>query len=414
MIKSHPYIHPTENLGKQFGLFVDTILLFLLIITINAGIFFPINPHWPIPVLLAIPFMRFLIQREIFHQVVSIAFRPWVLSVIGLFLIYRLMTGDLEALAYLFSSLLFLFVLVIYTSIHGRNLERIAWLLVFAAVFSCIFFLLRTQEVPIAEKVYDSLWGLLRSPVPTGFTGTLFQFGFQIAILTPLSIGLIISSRKKAKLILALFVFVLSLACLFTAGQRGPALGVGLSIILIFLPNLSIKKSLILLLLTSVGVYVYFMVSKDSSIYLISKSQTLGDYEWRLALQMQAFDALLRYPQGLILANVSWNKLASNLLLSQEITAHNSYLVIAMNMGWLFGIWILTTLVNSFCVFILDLKNAIKSGQLSKSQIHLGLIGGFFAVAVSALFHNPSLFTLDGPTWIVYCILWLCHDKKAW
>jgi len=412
MIKVNSNNFPKFKKNKGVSFVIDSILSFALIVAINAGIFFPINPHWPIPVLLAIPFVRYLVRKDILQNVIFTLTRPWFLGVVGIFCIYRTITGDLSSFAYLLSSALFLLVISIYISVYSNAFDLLTWQIIIVLAGSCIFFLMRIIEIPIVEQIYDSIWGIFRSPVPTGFTGSLFQFGYHLTLLIPLTISLTFNSKKILTKLLAFLFLILGIVSLFESGQRGPALGIGITLIFVILPYLNGRNRIYLVIFSLICSILFLNYNNLNNSYLASKILTLGDYEWRLNLQLRAVEALLTYPQGLFIANVTWGKIASDLFATGELTAHNSYLVVALYLGWLFALIMIHILFFSIRTFVLDLRLNSRKRLYIGNWAHLGLLAGYFALLINALFHNPSLFTLDGTTWIAYCILWLTHDTE--
>ena len=382
---------------------LDFAIAWVVIQTISAGIFIPISPHLPLPILFFLPFGRYFIKRATLLAFIRQLISPWFLAVVSFFVLYRVLGDGIANLPYVISMVLLVALLTIFIRYYDCN--KFGWLFLIAILISSIFFILRVRDNELANKIYNSIWGIARSPVSTGFTATLFDYGYQLAAIFPVCITLCIGHYDKKIRFLGFIAFVFISYCIGVSGQRSAAIG-AISSSMLLLLFLRGKKKIYLILLLLILFSLLFFVPGIGANYLIIKVQSYSDYEWRSSLQIRAIDTILDYPLGLFLSNTKWAKIAKDLIGVENISAHNAYLVHVLNMGWLAAIWIAFTLGLSLLKFFRKLQISFANGE-KYYYMRLGLTLGFVSVLLNALFHNASLFTLESSTIILYCALWM-------
>jgi len=400
---------PKNTFGP--GYVIDLLSVSLTMLAVFGGIFIPSHYKAPWPLMLAMPALRHLSIPEKFHQAFRVMFRPWLWVVILFFAISIFMARTTTQGVFILSSAVYVVALVLFIDNRQERFVTISWTFAILLGLSCLLFVLRVYGNPIADSIYFTIYERDEfSYLVEGLASRLHKFGYQIAALIPLSFALLMGSERLKNKFIACLVFGLSIWSLILSGQRSAAVGgiIGVALLGLFVPFRT-KLLLVLLLIMTVQFGEYLVPGGTESLYI--KIQETQDYSWRAALQWRALDTIVHTPLGLYLSGKSWNVIASDLIGGGDpLTSHNAYLVHILNLGWIAGIGIIALLA----VTITRNWRVVMAQKMASGRtlffVHIGLFASMMAVLVNALFHNSSIFTLDGPTWVVYSTLWLWHD----
>ena len=383
---------------------ITQIVLIMVIFLIGAGIALTETIPVPTALLVVVPVVPMLFKKR-----TSQFFFRSLLSAPGLILflvsIYAIGLNSQSRFAYILNSLALLIVLAVFVN-NEERLEKLTVVVMLFLVASSVVFILRVNDVALGNEIHAFLYGSnleKSSPQPGGLTLGLHQFGYHGAAGFPLLTALILYSPSRRYIgIYALLLTLVSWA-LLSSGQRGAVISAFVGFLLVGM----IRPNRIFSLRTVSVVLLAFLILNTVPIPLLeSKIQEKYEVDFRMELQKRALTTIVQQPFGLMFSNKSWDDYAAGLFEDRAaVTAHNSYLVFVLELGWVFGVYLFFTLLISFKTFRKDI--ATKNPRVSPYRI--GLMGSFLALSTNALFHNSSIVTLEGVTWISFAVLWMWH-----
>jgi len=369
----------------------------------------------PWPVILLVVLALFAGKTRVMTSALTLLMQPAILGVMIVVVVRAIAADSLGLIAHLFSIATFPVAVAIVVCGKKHLLIRVVWLFLILLILSSIIFLLRSYEIIDSDELHAQLWQLdsIARSLPTGLAGYLHLFGYQLAMLVPLGFALTLGRESKQRFI-GLIAVVLGVWALELSAQRSALLGTFIACIIIVVAKRELLKLLFLGVAALVIVNLVSLpnlgLSRLGDKFSIENPQNPLSISWRFQLQYETLGEILRHPFGLSIQGNSWEDVSRNFAVFQnglQVAPHNAYFTVILNLGWWTIPWIIVVLVGSLVVFWSDLRSAPRNNN--RWLLHLGLFCGFLSTAINSAFHNASLFTPEGTTWIAFCLLWLWH-----
>lgn len=406
--------------------YTSMVLVTFCIITNN----FIRHGNIPWPILFSIPLLLSVINHKIMDKVIHTILSPWVIGVILIPTIRFTLEERYSAIGVVLFGLLTLVSFAIFCHERPSRLIFIGWTIILVLAASAVVFLLQFYEVRFGWDIYNFFWQPVLSQIPrnliipAGLVSRQHIFGYQIAGLIPLVFSLLLTSRTFAKRSILVTILLLGCLAVVLSGQRS-ALGATVVGVGVVFSLLSVRKKISIAIFSFTIAALLLIVSSPGETlikgifrsldddYIINKLQDYQEIDMRFALQQRAIELIIQNPLGIGGDNEEWTSYAADLFTGAEITAHNAYLVTMIQLGWLSGFVMFLVICLSLLKFLRPLKNP-STIYSSREEFYwrLGLIGAWIALLLNALFHNASLFGIEGVTWTIYVLLWIWHTEE--
>ncbi len=242
---------------------------------------------------------------------------------------------------------------------------------------------------------------------------SVFQFGYVVAAAPILSVTLYLQERK----LYLLATTALFLAALIMNGERSAisALAIGLAYLTWKLParlGEKLRRGFVIgmLMLGIVMATIPLLSTLQIDKYTSTNREEILARVW---LQVAGLETVLKNPLLGITEGASYQIIALNhknlvwyWLYEQEASeipwAHNGYINIGLRAGF--------PGIAAFCIFMLEIMHIAeqfkkKAELLGLRMYYLGVTASLASAMLNALFHNSSVFTGNGVTWILLDLL---------
>ena len=244
---------------------------------------------------------------------------------------------------------------------------------------------------------------------PAGISVYQFNFGYQLAALTPFLFIYTCTSNKS--FILSAIILFVCLVFLLLGMQRS-AFVTFLFATTLFLLIYYRFKAVFFLSISVVlcGVIYYFVLNDylDGMNNIISKNETSDPTHNRTSLSAENLNIFLEHPYGLIFYGKTWgDAIYRNYIFSDGITSHNAYLMFVTYLGPFLGIGLLISIYHKICRIFVNIIQVIRAQE---NRLLVCLCFSFLSVSVNALFHNAWLIEANGPT--VFLFFSILHMYK--
>lgn len=243
-----------------------------------------------------------------------------------------------------------------------------------------------------------------------GLSPHLFKFGYQIAVLSPLTIIMCFIEKKWHWKIIWIIGGVFSIFALIFAGERSVVFAVGFVLFLFLYKRKHLGLAILIVLMVLISLFISSKVSIRQSIFTRLQSEK-GEREAieRMRLQLHGLKIAANNPLGLIFTGTDWEEeaLSSDVDFTvwhgNIIAVHNGYLVRVISYGWILGIFVILVFLRLFKTMRTLFSQKVNSEEIKYAQaVALSLI----SVLIQALFHNSSILSFD-PTSVTVLFLFL-------
>jgi len=244
---------------------------------------------------------------------------------------------------------------------------------------------------------------------PAGIAVYQFNFGYQLAALTPfLFIYTCIYNKPFIVTVIVLFVCLVFLLLGMQRSAFVTFLFATTSFLLIYYRFKAVFFISISVVLC--GLIYYFVLNDylDGMENIIVKNETSNPAHNRTSLSEENINIYLEHPYGLIFYGKTWSDaIYRNYIFSDGITSHNAYLMFITYLGPFLGIGLLISIYHKICRIFLNLIQVIRKPE---NKFLVCLCFSFLSVSINAIFHNAWLIEANGPT--VFLFFSILHMYK--
>ncbi|WP_316791778.1 O-antigen ligase family protein [Pedobacter frigoris] len=270
-------------------------------------------------------------------------------------------------------------------------------------VFDHFYEISKWRAMLMGERVMQS---------PSGIAIYQFNFGYQVAALTPFAF--IYTCVFNKSLLVKGLVLAVCLGFLFLCMQRSAFVAFIFCVVLFMLLYYRGRAviSLTLMVLVCAGVYNYVLKDNLDNVENIITKNVHNDAAYnRGGLVEENLRIYIDYPFGLIFYGKNWGDVIyRDYVFSSGITSHNAYLMFFTYLGPFLGLGLLVGIyykVSAICIHVMEFI------RMKENAMLVCLCFSFIGVSINALSHNPWLIGADGPTIFLYFgILHLYWQQK--
>jgi hypothetical protein len=394
------------------------ILFFMLgyIYTLALDIF--LNSYFnkiPAPLLFCSPLVIFFFDKRMK------AYLPgWetLFFLLAGFFYYVIGQSDPKSLAV--NGIVFVTCAVYFNFFVGANVRRFNFsVLIFYLVLSLSTIVMLVDHIrPIqGDLIRSKLLGADVIQSPSGISGTIFLFGYQLAALVGfVFIFSIINNVIKKYIIVSLITLLGCLLASYFGMQR--SVFVSFTIVTIFFcccyygyKSIPIISGFVIFGFVFFTLFLQPYVSSGNNILNKTNMNAENGDENRSDLVLENLKIYSNYPFGLIFYGKQWKDVTKKSPVFYDgLTSHNAYLMFFTYLGPILGGLVITSLYYS--IFKV-LRNTMANIRKKENAILVCLCFSFLAISINALFHNAWLGNANGPTVFLYIAVLHCSRVIA-
>lgn len=371
-------------------------LVILFLYHLAFSIFLNSYFRYPTPILFGLPLIilfregivRFQYFREVFWLVTASFFINYI--------------GNADSKEFFVDSLVIVFCALFFNYFVGENKDRLKLSIVvfYSLLFlsTCVMFLNHMYRGPITS-FRSQLIGAEIAQSPSGITGTIFSFGYQLAALVTFLIIYVFVYHKN--LITKVVVLLFCLAAIYFGLQRSVLVTFILSAMIFFVAYYKLKSLPIMFFIGVLGLIFSSFFLQETGNYdnIFAKNERKGE-ENRANLTIENLKIYTDYPYGLVFYGKNWDDVSrDNPVYRGGLTSHNAYLMFITYLGPFLGVFLLIMIYYKHAIIF---KNVLLNVADPENALLVTLCFSFFAVSLNSLFHNAWLVGANGPTVFVY------------
>ena len=382
--------------------------MILYLYALSFGIFMTNIFRIPAPLIFCFPLIFIFKYKE---ETPFLYVKEIILLTIAIFLYYVVGLSEFKTFARNILSIMLC--ALFFNYFIGKSISRLNTsilifysLLTFSSIlllFDVFYEMSYLRGLFMDEKVIQS---------PSGLAIYQFNFGYQIAALTPFLFIYTCTFNKSILLKIAALIICLIFLLL---GMQRSAFVTFIITSLIFLILYYRFKSIFLISISFFlcGLIYYFTVNDnlDGMSNIIIKNEQNNPAHNRGSLTAENLNIYLNHPYGLIFYGKNWSDVIyRNYIFAEGMTSHNAYLMFFTYLGPFLGLGLLISIYHKICAIFIKI---IKEIKLKENALLVCLCFSFLGISMNALFHNAWLIEANGPTvFLFFCILHLQKSKE--
>jgi hypothetical protein len=371
-------------------------LVILYLYHLTFSIFLNSYFRYPTPILFGLPlvilFREKIVRFEYFKEVFWLITASFLINYIG----------NADSKEFFIDSLVIFLVGLFFNYFVGYNKDRLRMSVsVFYSLLflsTCVMFLNHLYRAPITS-LRSQLIGAEIAQSPSGITGTIFSFGYQLAALV--SFLLIYVFVYHRTIVTKVLVLSFCLAAIYFGLQRSVLVTFALSAMIFFVAYYKLRSLPVMFFIAVIGLVFSSFFLQETSNYdnIFAKNERKGD-ENRANLTIENLKIYTDYPYGLVFHGKNWDEVTrDNPVYRGGLTSHNAYLMFITYLGPFVGFFLLLMIYYRPAVIF---KNALFNIRDPENALLVSLCFSFLAVSLNSLFHNAWLVGANGPTIFIY------------